>query len=143
MCFNLPSQPETGNFCMALDHGIREIYFATRLFYCFSVCEHLFFSLYMLCCGVSVDVACCLQLVCNPDLPSMCSSVPSAAPRDVAVEVINTTVLRVSWTPVPVATLRGHLRGYNVRFHCFKALSKKSLEAEIRLLVQKNQIKQN
>ncbi|XP_061690244.1 neural cell adhesion molecule L1-like protein isoform X2 [Syngnathoides biaculeatus] len=40
--------------------------------------------------------------------------VPTAAPRDVAVEVINTTVLRVSWTPVPPATLRGHLRGYHV-----------------------------
>ncbi|XP_061537629.1 neural cell adhesion molecule L1-like protein isoform X12 [Phycodurus eques] len=40
--------------------------------------------------------------------------VPTAAPRDVAVEVINTTVLRVSWTPVPPATLRGQLRGYHV-----------------------------
>ncbi|XP_057675860.1 neural cell adhesion molecule L1-like protein isoform X3 [Corythoichthys intestinalis] len=43
-------------------------------------------------------------------------SVPTAAPRDVAVEVINTTVLRVSWTPVPPATLRGHLRGYHVHW---------------------------
>ncbi|XP_067448015.1 neural cell adhesion molecule L1-like protein isoform X2 [Thunnus thynnus] len=42
--------------------------------------------------------------------------VPSAPPRDVAVEVINTTVLRVSWTPVPTATLRGHLRGYDVHW---------------------------
>ncbi|KAM7404540.1 hypothetical protein PAMP_011882 [Pampus punctatissimus] len=42
--------------------------------------------------------------------------VPSAAPQDVAVEVINTTVLRVSWTPVPPATLRGHLKGYNVHW---------------------------
>uniref|UniRef100_A0A7N8WM92 Neural cell adhesion molecule L1-like protein n=1 Tax=Mastacembelus armatus TaxID=205130 RepID=A0A7N8WM92_9TELE len=33
-----------------------------------------------------------------------------------AVEVINTTVLRVSWTPVPPATVRGHLGGYNVGF---------------------------
>uniref|UniRef100_A0A3Q2YBC0 Neural cell adhesion molecule L1 n=1 Tax=Hippocampus comes TaxID=109280 RepID=A0A3Q2YBC0_HIPCM len=40
--------------------------------------------------------------------------VPTAAPRDVAVEVMNTTVLRVSWTPVPPATLRGHLKGYHV-----------------------------
>ncbi|XP_061638382.1 neural cell adhesion molecule L1-like protein isoform X13 [Phyllopteryx taeniolatus] len=40
--------------------------------------------------------------------------VPTAAPRDVAVEVINTTVLRVSWTPVPPVTLRGQLRGYHV-----------------------------
>ncbi|KAM7412141.1 hypothetical protein PAMA_021885 [Pampus argenteus] len=42
--------------------------------------------------------------------------VPSAAPQDVAVEVINTTVLRVSWSPVPPATLRGHLKGYNVHW---------------------------
>ncbi|KAM9750835.1 cell adhesion molecule L1-like a isoform 3-T5 [Menidia menidia] len=51
-------------------------------------------------------------------------SVPSAAPRDVAVEVINTTVLRVSWTPVPPATLRGHLGGYNVHWVRKKSLLK-------------------
>ncbi|XP_077398546.1 neural cell adhesion molecule L1-like protein isoform X2 [Vanacampus margaritifer] len=48
-------------------------------------------------------------------------SVPTAAPRDVAVEVINSTVLRVSWTPVPPATLRGHLKGYHV--HCLRKRS--------------------
>ncbi|KAF7659163.1 hypothetical protein LDENG_00002490 [Lucifuga dentata] len=42
--------------------------------------------------------------------------VPTAAPQDVAVEVINTTILRVSWTPVPPDTLRGHLGGYNVHW---------------------------
>lgn len=42
--------------------------------------------------------------------------VPTAAPRDIAVEVINTTVLRVSWTPVPPATVRGRLGGYNVHW---------------------------
>ncbi|KAM3618749.1 uncharacterized protein V6R79_024484 [Siganus canaliculatus] len=42
--------------------------------------------------------------------------VPTAAPRDVAVEVFNTTVLRVSWTPVPPTTVRGHLGGYNVHW---------------------------
>lgn len=42
--------------------------------------------------------------------------VPTAAPRNVAVEVFNTTVLRVSWTPVPPATVRGHLGGYNVHW---------------------------
>lgn len=42
--------------------------------------------------------------------------VPTAAPRDVAVEVINTTVLKVSWTPVPPATVRGHLGGYYVHW---------------------------
>ncbi|XP_034393111.1 neural cell adhesion molecule L1-like protein isoform X4 [Cyclopterus lumpus] len=43
-------------------------------------------------------------------------SVPTAAPRDIAVEVINTTVLRVSWTPAPPATVRGHLGGYDVHW---------------------------
>ncbi|KAK1898392.1 Neural cell adhesion molecule L1-like protein [Dissostichus eleginoides] len=42
--------------------------------------------------------------------------VPTAAPRDIAVEVINTTVLRVSWTPAPAATVRGHLGGYHVHW---------------------------
>ncbi|XP_026223083.1 neural cell adhesion molecule L1-like protein isoform X1 [Anabas testudineus] len=42
--------------------------------------------------------------------------VPTTAPRDVAVEVINSTVLRVSWTPVPPATVRGHLGGHNVHW---------------------------
>ncbi|KAM4610533.1 cell adhesion molecule L1-like a isoform 2-T4 [Polymixia lowei] len=42
--------------------------------------------------------------------------VPTAAPQDVAVEVINTTLLRVSWTQVPAATVRGHLGGYNVHW---------------------------
>ncbi|GAA6228724.1 neural cell adhesion molecule L1-like protein isoform X5 [Lates japonicus] len=42
--------------------------------------------------------------------------VPAAAPQDVAVEVINTTLLRVSWTPVPPVTVRGHLGGYNVHW---------------------------
>ncbi|XP_042348491.1 neural cell adhesion molecule L1-like protein isoform X2 [Plectropomus leopardus] len=42
--------------------------------------------------------------------------VPTAAPRDIAVEVINATVLRVSWTPAPPATVRGHLGGYDVQW---------------------------
>lgn len=54
----------------------------------------------------------------------MCTSpVPAAAPRDVAVEVFNTTVLRVSWTPVSPATVRGHLGGYKVSGCCFEDLS--------------------
>ncbi|XP_034029127.1 neural cell adhesion molecule L1-like protein isoform X2 [Thalassophryne amazonica] len=42
--------------------------------------------------------------------------VPTAAPQNVAVEVINTTVLRVSWTQVPLASVRGHLGGHNVHW---------------------------
>ncbi|XP_024149497.1 neural cell adhesion molecule L1-like protein isoform X2 [Oryzias melastigma] len=41
---------------------------------------------------------------------------PSTAPQDVAVEVINTTAVRVSWTQVPAATVRGHLQGYEVQW---------------------------
>uniref|UniRef100_A0A672IU77 Neural cell adhesion molecule L1-like protein n=1 Tax=Salarias fasciatus TaxID=181472 RepID=A0A672IU77_SALFA len=48
--------------------------------------------------------------------------VPTAAPRDIAVEVINTTILRVSWTQVPYATVRGHLGGYYVHWVRGKSL---------------------
>uniref|UniRef100_A0A4W5KK34 Cell adhesion molecule L1-like b n=1 Tax=Hucho hucho TaxID=62062 RepID=A0A4W5KK34_9TELE len=41
---------------------------------------------------------------------------PTAAPRDVAVEVLNTTLLRVSWTRVAQTTVLGHLGGYNVHW---------------------------
>ncbi|XP_021177680.2 cell adhesion molecule L1-like a isoform X2 [Fundulus heteroclitus] len=47
--------------------------------------------------------------------------VPTAAPRDVAVQVINTTVLRVSWSPVLPATVRGHLGGYNIYWKRIKS----------------------
>lgn len=39
------------------------------------------------------------------------------------MEVFNTTVLRVSWTPVPPATVRGHLGGYKVSGRCSQDLS--------------------
>uniref|UniRef100_A0A3P8TKD1 Cell adhesion molecule L1-like b n=1 Tax=Amphiprion percula TaxID=161767 RepID=A0A3P8TKD1_AMPPE len=48
--------------------------------------------------------------------------VPTAAPRDIAVEVINTTILRVSWTQVPPATVRGHLGGYHIHWVRRKSL---------------------
>uniref|UniRef100_A0A8C1MLZ7 Neural cell adhesion molecule L1-like protein n=1 Tax=Cyprinus carpio TaxID=7962 RepID=A0A8C1MLZ7_CYPCA len=41
---------------------------------------------------------------------------PLAAPEDVSVEVLNCTMLRVSWSPVPQSTLRGHLGGYTVHW---------------------------
>uniref|UniRef100_A0A674NL45 Neural cell adhesion molecule L1 n=1 Tax=Takifugu rubripes TaxID=31033 RepID=A0A674NL45_TAKRU len=49
-------------------------------------------------------------------------SVPAAAPRDVAVEVFNTTALRVSWTPVLPATVRGHLGGYKIHWSRLRSL---------------------
>ncbi|XP_013871249.1 neural cell adhesion molecule L1-like protein isoform X9 [Austrofundulus limnaeus] len=48
--------------------------------------------------------------------------VPTAAPQNVAVEVINSTVVIVSWTPVTPATVRGHLGGYNVYWQKIKSL---------------------
>ncbi|KAM9351194.1 cell adhesion molecule L1-like a isoform 2-T3 [Symphorus nematophorus] len=59
--------------------------------------------------------------------------VPTAAPRDVAVEVFNTTVLRVSWTPAPPATVRGHLGGYGVHW-----LRKRSLLNPNKILDERN-----
>ncbi|KAM9829716.1 neural cell adhesion molecule L1-like protein isoform 7-T7 [Syngnathus typhle] len=60
-------------------------------------------------------------------------SVPTAAPRDVAVELINMTALRVSWTPVPPATVRGHLRGYHVHW-----LRKRSFLNPDRILAERH-----
>lgn len=44
----------------------------------------------------------------------VCLAVPSAAPDDVAVEVINSSVVKVSWTRVHKDNLHGHLGGYRV-----------------------------
>lgn len=44
-------------------------------------------------------------------------SVPIAAPDDVAVEVMNGSVVKVTWTRVHKDKLRGHLGGYRVMPH--------------------------
>ncbi|XP_052450225.1 cell adhesion molecule L1-like a isoform X4 [Carassius gibelio] len=41
---------------------------------------------------------------------------PLVAPVNVSVEVLNYTMLRVSWSPVPQSALRGHLGGYTVHW---------------------------
>lgn len=41
-------------------------------------------------------------------------AVPAAAPDDVAVEVMNSSVVKVSWTRVHKDKLNGHLGGYRV-----------------------------
>ncbi|XP_063302978.1 neuronal cell adhesion molecule isoform X16 [Pelobates fuscus] len=41
---------------------------------------------------------------------------PMTAPTNVEVEVINTTLAKVHWDPVPVRTVRGHLQGYKVYY---------------------------
>uniref|UniRef100_A0A667YT07 Cell adhesion molecule L1-like b n=1 Tax=Myripristis murdjan TaxID=586833 RepID=A0A667YT07_9TELE len=53
---------------------------------------------------------------------------PSAAPDDVAVEVMNSSVVKVSWTRVHKDKLHGHLGGYRVNWWRLRSLadSKKS-----------------
>lgn len=62
-----------------------------------------------------------IQLNSNACLPF---TVPSAAPDDVAVEVINSSVVKVSWMRVHKDKLHGHLGGYRVIFEktdlCFE-----------------------
>lgn len=53
---------------------------------------------------------------------------PSAAPDDVVVEVMNSSVVKVSWTRVHKDKLHGHLGGYRINWWCLRSLvdSKKS-----------------
>uniref|UniRef100_A0A8C4IFM9 Neural cell adhesion molecule L1-like protein n=1 Tax=Dicentrarchus labrax TaxID=13489 RepID=A0A8C4IFM9_DICLA len=53
---------------------------------------------------------------------------PSAAPDDVAVEVMNSSVVKVSWTRVHKDKLHGHLGGYRINWWRLRSLvdSKKS-----------------
>ncbi|KAL0978653.1 hypothetical protein UPYG_G00173500 [Umbra pygmaea] len=54
---------------------------------------------------------------------------PTAAPGDVAVEVMNNTLIKVSWTPVHKDKLRGHLGGYRINWRRLRSLldSKKTV----------------
>ncbi|XP_033482189.2 neural cell adhesion molecule L1-like protein isoform X7 [Epinephelus lanceolatus] len=47
---------------------------------------------------------------------------PSAAPEDVAVEVMNSSVVKVSWTRVHKDKLHGHLGGYRVSWWRLRSL---------------------
>ncbi|XP_035799867.2 neural cell adhesion molecule L1-like protein isoform X6 [Amphiprion ocellaris] len=60
--------------------------------------------------------------------PQEVTSVPSAAPDDVAVEVMNGSVVKVSWTRVHKDKLHGHLGGYRINWWRLRTLvdSKKS-----------------
>lgn len=49
-------------------------------------------------------------------------AVPSAAPDDVAVEVLNSSVVKVSWVQVQKDKLHGHLGGYRVTFEKIRPL---------------------
>lgn len=60
---------------------------------------------------------------------------PLAAPEDVSVEVLNSTLLRVSWSPIPQALLRGHLGGYSVHWWRTRSLlTSKEVPAEKQFL---------
>ncbi|XP_044136283.1 neuronal cell adhesion molecule isoform X8 [Bufo gargarizans] len=41
---------------------------------------------------------------------------PMVAPGNVEVDVINTTLAKVRWDPVPLTSVRGHLQGYRVYY---------------------------
>uniref|UniRef100_A0A3P9MVK5 Neural cell adhesion molecule L1-like protein n=1 Tax=Poecilia reticulata TaxID=8081 RepID=A0A3P9MVK5_POERE len=60
--------------------------------------------------------------------PVEVTSVPSAAPDDVAVEVMNSSAVRVTWTRVHKDKLHGHLGGYRINWWRLRSLvdSKKS-----------------
>uniref|UniRef100_A0A1A8NYH0 Neural cell adhesion molecule L1-like protein n=1 Tax=Nothobranchius rachovii TaxID=451742 RepID=A0A1A8NYH0_9TELE len=47
---------------------------------------------------------------------------PSTAPDDVAVEVMNSSVVKVTWTPVHKDKLRGHLGGYRINWWRLRSL---------------------
>uniref|UniRef100_A0A1A7WPT0 Neural cell adhesion molecule L1-like protein n=1 Tax=Iconisemion striatum TaxID=60296 RepID=A0A1A7WPT0_9TELE len=47
---------------------------------------------------------------------------PSTAPDDVAVEVMNSSAVKVTWTPVHKDKLRGHLGGYRINWWRLRSL---------------------
>uniref|UniRef100_A0A8C1PQF9 Neural cell adhesion molecule L1 n=1 Tax=Cyprinus carpio TaxID=7962 RepID=A0A8C1PQF9_CYPCA len=51
---------------------------------------------------------------------------PSAAPGDVRVLVLNSTLAEVRWSPVPLESVRGRLQGYKVHYHCERSLHRHS-----------------
>ncbi|XP_071589727.1 neuronal cell adhesion molecule isoform X25 [Heliangelus exortis] len=51
---------------------------------------------------------------------------PMVAPGNVQVFVINSTLAKVHWDPVPLKTVRGHLQGYKVYYWKVQSLSRRS-----------------
>nr|XP_012424412.4 neuronal cell adhesion molecule isoform X30 [Taeniopygia guttata]XP_041567390.1 neuronal cell adhesion molecule isoform X30 [Taeniopygia guttata]XP_041567391.1 neuronal cell adhesion molecule isoform X30 [Taeniopygia guttata] len=51
---------------------------------------------------------------------------PMVAPGNVQVHVINSTLAKVHWDPVPLKTVRGHLQGYKVYYWKVQSLSRRS-----------------
>ncbi|XP_060100905.1 neuronal cell adhesion molecule isoform X19 [Heteronotia binoei] len=51
---------------------------------------------------------------------------PMVAPENLEVHVVNSTLAKVRWDPVPLNFVRGHLRGYNIYYWKVQSLSGKS-----------------
>ncbi|KAM7056912.1 neuronal cell adhesion molecule isoform 12-T13 [Acridotheres tristis] len=51
---------------------------------------------------------------------------PMVAPGNVQVHVINSTLAKVHWDPVPLKSIRGHLQGYKVYYWKVQSLSRRS-----------------
>ncbi|XP_065599491.1 neuronal cell adhesion molecule isoform X1 [Cyrtonyx montezumae] len=51
---------------------------------------------------------------------------PMVAPGNVQVQVINSTLAKVHWDPVPLKSIRGHLQGYKVYYWKVQSLSRRS-----------------
>ncbi|XP_019370126.1 PREDICTED: neuronal cell adhesion molecule isoform X8 [Gavialis gangeticus] len=51
---------------------------------------------------------------------------PMVAPNNVQVHVINSTLAKVHWDPVPLKTVRGHLQGYRIYYWKVQSLSQRS-----------------
>uniref|UniRef100_A0A8C8SWE9 Neuronal cell adhesion molecule n=1 Tax=Pelusios castaneus TaxID=367368 RepID=A0A8C8SWE9_9SAUR len=50
---------------------------------------------------------------------------PMVAPGNVQVHVVNSTLAKVHWDPVPLKTVRGHLQGYRIYYWKVQDLSKR------------------
>ncbi|XP_039582645.1 neuronal cell adhesion molecule isoform X13 [Passer montanus] len=51
---------------------------------------------------------------------------PMVAPGNVQVHVINSTLAKVHWDPVPLKSVRGHLQGYKIYYWKVQSLSRRS-----------------
>nr|XP_032649612.1 neuronal cell adhesion molecule isoform X26 [Chelonoidis abingdonii] len=50
---------------------------------------------------------------------------PMVAPGNVQVHIVNSTLAKVHWDPVPLKTVRGHLQGYRIYYWKVQSLSKR------------------
>nr|XP_032822383.1 neuronal cell adhesion molecule-like isoform X3 [Petromyzon marinus] len=61
---------------------------------------------------------------------------PKSAPKNVKFVVVNSTVLKLTWDPIPVHDVRGHLKGYKVFYRKLRGLQeRRRRHVEWRVLV--------